>query len=201
MEPGASFPPERVILRLLQQVKKRVGKPIHRTHLVKLVYLTDYIYSQHTGRTLTGYQYVRDHFGPNAVGNQIVKRADLLDLIGAIRIEEAQNPSGSFKFLYEATGTEENSALDVLSERIIGDVVEQYGGLDWHAAVAASKRTLPFKEAKPGELLKFPPPSSEVREIGEEIDRRRAAGIYNNPGVGTGLKELRAQIGIRRTGT
>lgn len=79
------------------------------------------------------------------MGQSIVKRAEALEDADWISIREEQLPSGSFKFLYEAI-VDVPPAIPRMAERIVQDVVEQYGRVDWQTAVAAAKSTPPYKE-------------------------------------------------------
>ena len=61
------------------------------TKLVKLVYLIDYSYFEHYGETLTGFQYMWDHHGPNALSHAIKAEAELLAERGMVRILHKPN--------------------------------------------------------------------------------------------------------------
>ena len=186
-----------VILRALQAARSsRVG-PVYRTALVKLVYLVDYIYAQHShGRTITGFQYVWDDFGPNAVHNAIVKRADVLESSGQITIQRGATPAGSSKYVYEATANAANDALDdELAEIILQDVVRAYGGLRWSEIVMAAKETRPFKKAKQGDPLDLTPSQPQA----ERLARLQAAasdGRYESPGTTVTIDELKSRYGL-----
>jgi hypothetical protein len=144
---------QKLIVRLLQEVARTVGTPIYRTHLVKLAYLADYTYARHTGRTISGLQYVYDNYGPNAEGNEIVKQADRLKTVGLIAMGRGSTPNGNSRYLYQADTGPEVTLGDELAEKIVGDVVRAYGALYWRDVVVASKKTKPFERAKRGDRL------------------------------------------------
>ena len=177
-----TFPPEQVILRLLQAVEAHGYGPVNRTHLVKLVYLTDYIYAQHTGSTLTGFRYSWDNYGPNALGNRIVKSADVLDSAGLISIHETYTPYGSSKFLYRIVEGVGVPPIDGLEERVIEEVARTYGAMDWKAVVEASKQTEPVLAASQGDILKFEGLRESTQAIFREIERRKREGRYRRGG-------------------
>ena len=134
-------PQSDVILRVLAGV----GRPIASTQLVKLVYLVDYTYYQHYGKTLSGFEYEWDHFGPNAVGHGIIKHAEHLAENGGqvIRTEEPNFYAGrtnKFRFAPES----ERPNLGIEGEMVINDIVAQYGRLSVTAVTKVAKQTTPF---------------------------------------------------------
>jgi len=193
MKPARTFPPEHVIFRLLQRIRENGGKPITRTHLVKLVYLADYMYARHTGRTMTGFEYMWDNYGPNAVGNQIVKRADQLDQTGAIQIVETLTSMGNSKFLYRASEGASTPGLDSLADRIIDEAAQAYGTLDWKDVVAISKRTEPMRKAKQGDLLDLSPNQDLLQEVG--VLSEQIAKEPPRRGQLVSLRDLKARYG------
>ncbi len=188
--------PEQVILRVLDEVLIQHGRAIHRTELVKLIYFVDYIYSQHAGRTLTGFSYIWDNYGPNATYNNIVKASDVLSWQGLVRIQERLTPSGNSKFLYEV-GRPGNAVPlgDRLGELVIREVVEKYGNIGWREIVKASKRTRPFKKARPGDELDLSP-SPQVDRVLRLVSTRVREGSYEDEGEGVSIEELKARYGL-----
>ena len=188
---------DRVILRVLQESQARCGRPVYRTALVKLVYLTDYIYAQHTGLTLTGFEYVWDNHGPNAVGNQIVKHAYLLKAPrGAIEIDQGLTPSGNPKYSYRIRdGATATPLADDLGDQIVGDVVATYGTLNWSGIVNASKATPPVLRAKPGDRLDLTPDSTKQQRLARA--KAMVTGReYDTTRPGTSISDLKARYGL-----
>ena len=193
---SSTVAPERVILSILDSVAREHGRPIHRTELVKLVYFVDYIYAQHTGRTLTGFHYVWDNYGPNAAHNDIVKTSDVLSLRGLVRVQESLTPFGNSKFLYALEDSVQVEPLpDELGQRIMAEVVAKYGNVGWKEIVKASKRTKPFKKARPGDELDLSP-SPQVDRVLRLVTTRVRDGSYEDEGEGVSIEELKARYGL-----
>lgn len=190
--------PEDVIFRVIQEAHSRCRKGVYRTALVKLVYLVDYVYAQHTGKTVTGFDYAWDDHGPNAVGNAIVKRADSLKLFPfeSIDIETGVTPSGNPKFLYRVRDAGETKKLpDELAERIISDVVGKYARLNWAEIVAAAKQTQPVLRAKQGDRLDLAADPRTARQI-EAIGTRLSEKRYDRKRPGVSLSQLKERYGF-----
>jgi hypothetical protein len=127
------------------------GKPIHKTKMVKLVYLVDELFCQHTGYTLTGMEYCWDHYGPNAVSNAIVLEADALVNKTLLHAVDSVSASGTAARTYQAyplTPDADALPLDFTELEFIGKILRQYGDMSVSAIVAASKATAPFKGAQ-----------------------------------------------------
>ena len=184
--------PERVILRVLQEAGQSLNRPITRTELVKLVYLVDYFYAQHTeGQTLSGLRYFWDNHGPNAIGNEIVKRADVMELMeGTIQSYEAVTSMGNSKFLYQAKDDSAVQPIDAgLAESVISEVVRSCGPLGWKGLTALSKRTRPMRGISQGDWLDLTP-DPRNRQVFEIIRARIEQGAYDNLSSGMTLAEL-----------
>ena len=135
-----------VILAFAQELEQ----PIHKTKLVKLVYLADNLFCEHVGRTLTGLEYVWDNYGPNAISNAIVKEADALANAAVLHVRDSVSMYGTESRTYEAyplTPVAKELPLDFTEREFVGKIVKQYGALGVSAIVAESKRTAPFKGA------------------------------------------------------
>lgn len=187
---------EDVILRVLQETSTAGTRPIYRTSLVKLVYLVDYIYAQHEGRTLTGLEYFWDNYGPNAVDNDIVKRADRLKWPkGPVEIEKKPTPSGNPSYLYRLRAGAVTRRLGQLGELVIKDVVRKHGNKNWGEIVKASKETRPVLQGKQGERLDLKPDESTRKRLGDirAIVRDR---VYERGQPSVSLGELKARYGI-----
>ena len=135
-----------VILALAQEF----DRPIHKTQLVKLIYLLDNLFFEHVGRTLTGLEYVWDNYGPNAISNAIVKEADGLVNRAVLHAKDNVSMYGTDSRTYQAyslTPPSQELPLDFTEQEFISKIVQQYGSLGVSAIVAASKNTAPFKGA------------------------------------------------------
>jgi len=141
------------ILTILEEM----GTPVHRTKLVKVIYLIDELFYRHFGRTMTGLSYMWDEFGPNAIGNAIVKEADGLAHEGIVRIEPYPNVYGETSYLYSLEQGKADLAEKVPQDEryVIRDVVAHYRKHGVRDIVRASKQTEPFKNAKQYSLLKM----------------------------------------------
>ena len=181
---------------ILQEAEERSAKRIYRTALVKLVYFVDYFYSQHTGRTLTGFDYFWDNYGPNAKGNRIVKSAEKPGK--RIRILKGQTPSGNPTFEYQADENAPRVSLDdALGEQIIRDVISQYGSLNWSEIVAASKETIPVRRSTPGDSLDLSPDrrrSKALRRANQVI----ATTTYERSSRAVKQEDLMARYGLTK---
>jgi hypothetical protein len=132
-----------VILRILD----KMGEPVHSTKLVKLTYLIDYLHYQHYGRTMTGFQYMWDHFGPNAVGHAIASEAQ-----GLVRARRAisdcyPNIFGGQTIDFQIAPGVEAKSLPPHAEMLVEDVIAQYGALSVEEITEVTKQTEPFRTA------------------------------------------------------
>ena len=185
------------------EVLKKEGRPTHRTRLVKLVYLIDHIYHRHFGQTLTGLSYMWDYFGPNAVSNAIVDRGDRLCTQKLLHLTRTPNQYGDFSYLYslETPDVASPVELEPAALLIIDDVVRKYRNSTLEQLVRASKRTEPFRRARPFEVLKMEKSSTyEDLEKDIEADPQFSADIresIEHPSDGTTftIHELEALYG------
>ena len=138
-----------VILTLLVAIKR----PTPATKLVKLVYFVDYIYFRHYGRTLTGFQYQWDNFGPNALGHAIVAEAENLVLKDKVKVTLERNIYGGITGKFSQVPGAVIPGLSPEAELVIQDVIQQYGHLSVQSITAKSKRTAPFKDSVQYQLL------------------------------------------------
>ena len=154
-----------------------LGGRVHRTKLVKLVYLADERFYELTGETLTGVGYTWDNFGPNAISNAIVKEADKLVRSEKIQMATQQSMYGGDSFTYWASGesaAESMAHLGAGAGLVIRDTIQKYGHMGVSQIVAASKRSKPFEQAPQYSVL-----SMEEDEQAADL-RRQVAG---NPGL------------------
>jgi hypothetical protein len=151
-------------------VLQALGAPVHRTKLVKLVYLIDELYHEHFGQTLTGLVYMWDDFGPNAVGNAIVKEADRLALKGIVHIDPRPNYYGETSYLYslEPEKTDLAEKLSEAERYVIHDAVAHYGKYGIRDIVRISKQTESFKNIEQYSLLKMKK-SAEYEKLMEDV--------------------------------
>lgn len=181
---------QQLVLRVLHEL----GRPAYTTQLVKLVYFVDYIHYRHRGRTCTGLRYMWDQYGPNAVSNQIVREADQLAKRGQVLLEPMPNVFGGISCLYRPAKDAPSPTFDALTEVIIKDVVRKHRRQAASVIANASKRTLPFVSARPGDVLDLdqPNPFVECVDIEEHVDEAelRAAG------QGKSLRDIRSKYGL-----
>ena len=140
---------ENLIIGLLTNV----GGPVNSTRLVKLVYLVDYLHYQYYGDTATDFEYMWDHFGPNAVSHAIVGTAEELVRRKLLRILPSPNIYGGLTILFEVDPSVEEPDIPPETDAIIEDVVRQYGRLSTEQITEVSKQTEPFKDATPYRVL------------------------------------------------
>lgn len=151
-------------------VLNALGTPVHRTKLVKLIYLIDELFYQHFGRTMTGLSYMWDEFGPNAVGNAIVKEADSLAHKGIVRIEPYPNIYGETSYLYTLEQGKADLAEKVPQDEryVIRDVVAHYRKHGVRDIIRESKQTEPFKNTEQYGFLKMEK-SAEYEKLMENV--------------------------------
>ena len=142
-----------VLLGLLAALRKEV----FRTEIVKLTYLLDDLSFRNDYTTITGLSYQWDNYGPNAVGNEIVKRLDALNEMGFVDLRKTVTPQGSLAYGYRVSDTVAitDIPLSIDDWALIQGIVQQYGRMNRKAIVRASKQTLPMKNATQYELLAF----------------------------------------------
>ena len=142
----------------IMTVLEASSEPVHRTRLVKLIYLADNIYYEHSGKTITGLSYMWDDFGPNAVSNAIVKEADNLVQDDYACMEVGTSMYGSESYIY-SMGIKKSEipdgVLDSLERQIILDTVNRFKSKNLGQVVAASKQSEPFKKASQYEVLEM----------------------------------------------
>lgn len=138
-------------------VLEALGAPVHRTKLVKIIYLIDELFYEHFDRTMTGLGYMWDDFGPNAIGNAIVKEADRLALKDIVHIDPHPNYYGETSYLYSLERGKAGLAekLSEAERYVIHDVVAHYRKYGVRDIVRVSKQTEPFKNAQQYSVLKM----------------------------------------------
>jgi uncharacterized phage-associated protein len=145
-------------MAVIRMTLDEMGTPVHRTKLVKLIYLADTIFYEHFGKTITGLGYMWDDHGPNAISNAIVKEAEKLVEEEYACMKVGRSIYGSENYRY-SPGSKKLEAveelLNQLEKQVIRDVVEHYRDYSITQIVAASKRTQPFKTARQYEVLKM----------------------------------------------
>ena len=144
---------------VIQGLLALLGKRISRTQIVKLVYLADNLFYEATGRTITGTQYMWDHYGPNSVGDVIADTTDLLVGEGAV-CRTVGSYKGSHTYNYwvndpHATWRKAASALSDGESQIVLDIVRKYGRYNASDLATLSKKTKPFETARQYEPLQF----------------------------------------------
>jgi hypothetical protein len=142
---------DKVILRVLTGV----GEDVPSTKLVKLVYLVDYTHYQHYGRTLTGFEYVWDHYGPNALDHAIIDKANELVERGLAERVGKPNMYGGETITFKMSPSTEVAELPGEAEMIVQDILSQYGMLSVKNITRLAKRTAPFRDASQYSLLQM----------------------------------------------
>jgi len=132
------------------------NEPVHRTRLVKLIYLADNLYYEHFGETITGLRYMWDDFGPNAVSNAVVKEVDNLVQDDYACMKVGTSMYGGESYLY-SMGPKKieipDEVLCHLKRQILLDTVNRFQGKSLGQVIAASKKTKPFREVSQYEVL------------------------------------------------
>lgn len=131
-------------------VLDEMGDPVHRTKLVKLVYLAENMFYEHFGRTITGLTYMWDDHGPNAISNAVVKEAEKLVQQDLACMKTGTSIYGTENYLYSLGPKKSNMAerlLDPMERQVILDTVKRYRNYSITQIIAASKRTTPFKKS------------------------------------------------------
>lgn len=180
---------EELILRIVADA----GEPLNSTRLVKLVYLIDYLNFRHYGETATGFGYIWDHFGPNAVDHAIIGTAS--NLVKADRLEMTCYPNEHGSNTIEYTpGVETGESMPSPAiTMIINDVMQRYGGLSTNEISEVAKQTEPFRNAaqKYDRL-----PMEQSAPMGRTTDREWEAHLRELEASGTKtLDEVRAGLG------
>ncbi len=158
-------------MAVIYSVLDEISTPVHRTKLVKLIYLTDNLFYEHFGKTITGLDYMWDDFGPNAISNAIVKEADKLVHEDYACMKVGRSIYGSENYMYSVGSKKFDIPDKLLSQferQVVKDVVERYRNYSINQIVAASKRTEPFKAVRQYEVLSMNQ-SPEYKELVESI--------------------------------
>ena len=140
-----------VILKVLANAKS----PMPTTKLVKLVYLIDYSYFEHYGETLTGFRYMWDHHGPNAVSHAIKAEAEALAEEGMVRILHKPNIYDGITTEFALAPSTEIGHLEPGGEMVVSDIWHLFGHYSVSRITAYSKKTKPFRSAKQYDPLVF----------------------------------------------
>ncbi len=139
-------------------VLEEMGTSVHRTKLVKLIYLAENIFYEHFGRTITGLGYMWDDYGPNAISNAIVKEAQKLVQRDFVCMKTGTSMYGTENYLYSLGPEKTNMAerlLEPLERQVLIDTVKRYRNYSVTKIVATSKRTTPFKNAHQYQVLQM----------------------------------------------
>ena len=178
-----------------------VGKEVFRTKLVKLTYLLDDLSYRHDYVTLTGFDYQWDNYGPNAVGNQIIKRLDCLVGMGLVYMRQATTPQGSPVFWYSISDKVDFSEIPLtVHDWVLIDVtVREYGDMNRSQIVRASKLTLPMQNATQFQQLEFrrDPKIEALKEklyADPDFIEEAVAAATAHTGPGITLEELRTKV-------
>jgi uncharacterized phage-associated protein len=186
-------------------VLEEMGTPVHRTKLVKLIYLAENIFYEHFGRTITGLGYMWDDHGPNAMSNAIVKEAQKLVEQDFARMKIGTSMYGTENYLYSLGLKKTDMAkhlLDSIERQVLLDTVKRYRNYSITQIVAASKKTVPFKKAHQYQVLEMAQ-SSEYVSLVEALKKDAqfmaalAEGTKANAETeGVKLDEFRQKYGL-----
>ena len=161
-----------VILKVLDNARS----PLPTTKLVKLVYLIDYSYYEHFGETLTGFQYMWDHHGPNAVSHAIRAEAEALAERGLVTVLHKPNIYDGVTTVFKLSSQAEVEPLSPGAEMVISDILHLFGHYSVAKITAYSKKTRPFKNAKQYDLLVFEQTSPVEHSSAEDWEAHRTRG-------------------------
>jgi hypothetical protein len=178
---------QQLVLRVLQEL----GRAAYTTQLVKLIYFVDYIHCAHRKRTYTGLRYEWAQYGPNAVSNQIVREAEGLAKKGDVVLEPMETIYGGIGCLYRPAKGVPSPTFDALTETIIKDVISKHRRRSATQIANASKRTLPFAKAQPGDLLNLNQPNPFAECVG--VKERVQAAELAAAGQGKSLQEIKSK--------
>lgn len=189
------------ILTILQEARLA----IHRTRLVKLVYLADNLFYEHFGRTITGLQYMWDDFGPNAISNAVVREADRLVRDDYVCMKVGTSIYGSENYMYSLGAKKTDipeKLLEPLERQVLRDTVRSHRRHSLSQVVAASKRTKPFKDVAQYGVLEMEQ-SSEYAELVKAVQQNSEfmAGVAEGTKAdaeaeGLPLQEVKRKYGI-----
>lgn len=186
-------PPEIAASEAILRILDRAGEPMHSTKLVKLAYLVDYLHFRHYGRTMTGFQYMWDHFGPNAVGHAVVGKAEEL-------VREKRATTNCYPNIHGGQtvdfGIAEGATVHPLpghAEMIIDDVIGKFNQMSTEEISEASKQTEPFKNAEQYGLLVMTHSAPTMRGDDDEWAKHKREleeeGLYS-------LEEVKEKFGV-----
>ena len=174
-------------------VLKGLQAPAPATKLVKLVYLVDYIHFQHFGKTITGFQYRWDHYGPNAVDHAIVNQVEELALQGIVRYWEVENFYGGATKNFAPPPGSDVPPLSPEARMALDGVLHRYGGLSVQEITAKSKETAPFREASQYDLLRMEQRFPALSTTEEDL-RAYLADLEENGALS--LEEIKERYGL-----
>ena len=142
---------------VLQGLLFALGKETHRTKLVKLTYLLDEAYFRLRGHTMTGLEYVCEHYGPNSVDDAIVRALDEMAESGAATRSKRMTPFNAPAYGYRIAPDCDPVELPLSGDDWIEihTAVYKYGGMNSNDIVRAAKSTAPFRTARQYERLAF----------------------------------------------
>lgn len=150
-----------------------MGTPVHRTKLVKLIYLAENLFYEHFGETITGLGYMWDEYGPNAISNAIVVEANKLVEEDFVCMKTGTSMYGTENYRYSLGPKKADiaeSLLEPIERQVLLDTVKRYRNYGVTQIVAASKRTTPFKKTHQYRVLQMDQ-SSEYASLVETLKK------------------------------
>lgn len=179
---------EAVLLNILDGLGK-----VPATKLVKLFYLCDYVYFQHFGETMTGLTYQWDHYGPNAMGHQIISVAEQHDGVNFVSRKTFDRETKYFSKVNSVSPP----PLRAQEEMVLADVLFQFGTLNTPTITAATKAIKPFQIATQYDILKMERQFPAVEASAEDVENH----FREMDSGGTTLDELKERYGIGHPGS
>ena len=183
--------PEAVLAGLLHAL----GRGVYRTKLVKLTYLLDESNYRLHGRTMTGFEYVWDNYGPNAEDNRIVRELDEVARAGVITMRQVMETRGPTYF-YKIGPHCDPAGLPLSSDDWveIHTTVHKYGKLTTRQVVKASKTTAPMCGARQyGALVFTQDPPLTPEEVDSDPFWRETLAAINSQSDRISLDDLQSQ--------
>ncbi len=195
--PGAQAVDTDRAAAVLQGLLYVLGKGVYRTKLVKLTYLLDESSYRLRGQTMTGLNYIWDHYGPNAADNAIVCRLDDLAEAGKVSMSARQVGNGPVAYSYQLAQDFDPSALPLSGDdwSQIHSLVHKYGAMNRAQIVRESKATAPFLNAQQYEQLEFKQaPTLTTEEVSADPFWQETLAAMRDNSERVTLEELREEV-------
>ena len=182
---------------VLRGLLHALGREEFRTKLVKLTYLLDEASFRLRGQTMTGLEYIYDHYGPNAADNAIARALDEIVESGAATRSERMTPFNALAYGYRISPDCDPTCLPLSSHDWveIQAAVHKYGNMNRDAIVREAKSTAPFQTARQYQRLAFtqdPPLTPE--EISADPFWQETLAAMRDNSKRISIDELREEV-------